>query len=88
MKAVPIKEAEGQLGELFARACRGETVVFTDGHHQLRLAPVILDPEEDSPELEEELLKAVNGPHSPMREGELREIAEQALREYRAKRQK
>ena len=47
-----------------------------------------LDLEEDSPELEAELLKAVNGPHAPMREGELREIADRALREHRAKRQK
>jgi hypothetical protein len=88
MKAVSIKEAEGQLGKLFAEACRGETIVLTDGQHRLTLAPLILDPEEDSPELEAELLKAVNGPHSPMREGELREIADRALCEYRAKRQK
>jgi hypothetical protein len=85
MKAVPIKEAEGQLGELFAKACRGEIVVLTDGQHEVTLSPRVLDPEEDSPELEAELLKAVNGPHSPMRKGELREIADQALREHRAK---
>jgi len=88
MKAVSIQEAERQLGELFEEAFRGEIIVLTDGKRQLELAPVVLDPEEDSPELEAELLKAVNGPHSPMREGELREIAEQALREHRAKRQK
>jgi len=88
MKAVSIQEAEGQLGELFAKARRGETIVLTDGEFRMTLAPFILDPEEDSPELEAELLKAVNGPHSPMRESELREIADQALREHRAKRQK
>jgi hypothetical protein len=88
MKAVSIQEAEGQLGELFAKAREGETIVLTDGEFRMTLAPFILDPEEDSPELEAELLKAVNGPHSPMREGELREIADQALREHRAKRQK
>jgi hypothetical protein len=45
-----------------------------------------LNPEEDSPELEAELLKAVNGPHVPLREAELQEIADKAIREHRAKR--
>jgi antitoxin (DNA-binding transcriptional repressor) of toxin-antitoxin stability system len=90
MKAVPLKEAEGQLGKLIAEVYQGETIVITDGDREVTLvAPAGgLNLEEDSPELEAELLKAVNGPHSPMREGELREIADQALREYRAKRQK
>jgi len=88
MKAVSIREAEGQLGRLVAEACRGEMIVLTDGDNQVTLAPRVLDLEEDSPELEAELLKAVNGPHAPMREGELREIADRALREHRAKRQK
>ncbi|HWC61512.1 MAG TPA: hypothetical protein VHC44_17600 [Verrucomicrobiae bacterium] len=86
MKAVSIQEAEGQLRELFAQACRGETIVLTDGQFRMKLSPIVLDPEEDSPELEAELLKAVNGPHSPYREGELREIADRALQEHRAKR--
>ena len=85
MKSVSIREAEGQLGRLVAEACRGETIVLIDGENQVTLSPVALDLEEDSPELEAELLKAVNGPHAPMREGDLREIADQALREYRAK---
>ena len=41
------------------------------------------DPEVDSPELEAELLKAIRGPHAPFSEGELRELADQALREHR-----
>ena len=45
-----------------------------------------LDPEVDSPELEAELLKAVNGTHSPLREGELREIADKVVRERRTRR--
>ena len=48
--------------------------------------PRALDLEEDSPELEAELLKAVNGPHSPLREGELREIADKVVRERRTRR--
>jgi hypothetical protein len=88
VKAISIREAQGQLGQLIAEACRGETIVLTDGDKRVTLAPRVLDLDEDSPELEAELLKAVNGPHAPMREGELREIADRALREYRAKRQK
>ena len=65
MKAISIREAEGQLGQLVAEACRGETIVLTDGDNRVTLAPRVLDLEEDSPELEAELLKAVNGPHSP-----------------------
>jgi hypothetical protein len=86
MKAITIREAEGQLGQLVAEACRGETIVLTDGDNEVTLSPrPFLDLEEDSPELEAELLKAVNGPHAPMREGELREIADRALRKHRAK---
>ncbi len=88
MKAIPVQEARGQLGQLIAEACRGEVIVLTDGDKKVTLEPgVPLDLEEDSPELEAELLKAVNGPHSPLREGELREIADRALGEHRAKRQ-
>jgi hypothetical protein len=88
MKAISIREAEGQLGQLVAEACRGETIVLTDGDNRVTLAPRVLDLEEDSPELEAELLKAVNGPHSPWKPEEFREIADKALRERRARRQK
>lgn len=88
MKAISIREAEGQLGQLVAEACRGETIVLTDGDNEVTLSPrPFLDLEEDSPELEAELLKAANGPFRPFHEGELREIADKALREHRAKRQ-
>ncbi len=89
MKSMSVQEAEGQLGKLIAEAYQGEVIVLTDGDLEVTLSPHgALDLDVDSPELEAELLKAVNGPHSPMREGELREIADQALREHRAKRQK
>ena len=88
MKAISIREAQGQLGELIAQACRGETIVLTDGDNEVTLSPrPFLDLEEDSPELEAELLKAANGPFRPFHESELREIADRALREHRAKRQ-
>jgi len=89
MKAIPIREAEGQLSQLVAEACRGETIVLTDGNNEVTLSPrPLLDLEEDSPELEAELLKAAKGPFRPFHEGELREIADKALREHHAKRQK
>ena len=70
-------------------ACRGEFIVLTDGDRQVALEPrVALDLEEDSPELEAELVRAVNGPHAPLAEGELRETADKALAEHRARRQK
>jgi hypothetical protein len=88
VKAISIREAQGQLGELIAQACRGETIVLTDGDRRVTLEPgVALDLEEDSPELEAKLLKAANGPFRPFHESELREIADRALREHRAKRQ-
>jgi hypothetical protein len=47
-----------------------------------------LDLEEDSSELEAELLKAANGPFTLWCPEELREIADRALREHLAKKQK
>jgi hypothetical protein len=90
MKAVSMQEAKDQLEKLIEEASHGELIEITNGDKKVTLAPnyMFLDLEEDSPELEAELLKAVNGPHHPMREGELREIADQALREHRAKQQK
>lgn len=88
MKAIPVQEAQKQLGQLIAEACRGEVIVLTDGDKQVTLEPgVPLDLEEDSPELEAELLKAANGAFTPLREGELREIADRALQGYQDKRQ-
>jgi hypothetical protein len=85
MKAVSVREAQGQLGKLIAEACRGEFIVLTDGDRQVALEPrVVLDLDADSPELEAELLRAVNGPHAPLAEGELQETANNALAEYRA----
>jgi hypothetical protein len=83
MKAISIREAEGQLGQLVAEACRGETIVLTDGANRVTLAPRVLDLEEDSPELEAELLKAVNGPHSPYSSEEMRAACERVIREKR-----
>lgn len=83
MKAISIQEAEGHLGELFAKARRGETIGPTDGQFRMTLEPLVLDPEEESPELEAELLKAVNGPHSPYSSEEMRAACEEIARKKR-----
>jgi antitoxin (DNA-binding transcriptional repressor) of toxin-antitoxin stability system len=55
--AIPVREAQGQLGQLIAEARRGELIVLTDGPKKVRLEPgASLDLEQDSPELEAELL--------------------------------
>jgi hypothetical protein len=83
MKAISIREAEGQLGQLVAKACRGETIVLTDGDNRVTLAPRVLDLEEDSPELEAELLKAAKGPFTPYSSEEMRAACEKVIREKR-----
>jgi antitoxin (DNA-binding transcriptional repressor) of toxin-antitoxin stability system len=89
MKSLTVREAEGQLADLIAEAYRGQTVVLTDGDRRVTLLPQTgLDLEEDSPELENELLKAVNGPHAPLGENELREIATRARKEFDERRSK
>jgi hypothetical protein len=84
MKAISIREAEGQLGQLVAEACRGETIVLTDGDNEVTLSPrPFLDLEEDSPELEAELLKAAKGPFTPYSSEEMRAACEKIAREKR-----
>ena len=58
--------------------------MLTDGDKRVTLEPgAPLDLEEDSPELEAELLKAVNGPHSPYSSEEMRDACERIIREKR-----
>ena len=64
---------------------QGEPIGLKNGEPPEKSAPHFLDLEEDSPELEAELLKAANGPFKPYHESELREIADRALRDHRAR---
>lgn len=48
----------------------------------LRESPAALDPEVDSPELEAELLKAIDGPYTPYSSEEMRELGERIIREH------
>lgn len=47
----------------------------------LRQSPGVIDPETDSPELESELLKAIDGPYTPYSPEEARAIVERIIRE-------
>lgn len=84
MKAISIGEAQGQLGQLIAAACGGELIVITDGDKKVTLEPnVPLNLEEDSPELETELLKAADGPFTAYSSEEMRTACERVVREKR-----
>ncbi len=92
MKTLSVREAQHQLSQLLVEASRGDVIVLTDGNIQVTLTPrgpgQEFDLEEDTPELEAELLKAVRGPHAPFVEAELREMADQAVQEKRAQRKR
>jgi len=82
MKAITVREAQPRLRELVAEACQGELIVLTDGQNQVALEPHIpLDIEKDSPELEAELLKAIDGPFTPYSSDELKAVGERVLRQ-------
>jgi hypothetical protein len=49
----------------------------------IKTASISINPGEDSPELEAELLKVTESTSRPFHKGELRKIADRALREYR-----
>ena len=88
MKAVTIQEAQGQLGQLIAEACRGEVIVLTDGDKQVTLEPgVRAGFGGGQPGTGGGIVEGGQRATSPLREGELREIADRALQEHRAKRQ-
>ena len=67
-----------------------EAILQLDPRAQQRLRTwfdhAALDLEQDSPELEAELLKGLQGPHAPLVKAELEALAEKAVREYRARR--
>lgn len=84
MKSLSVEEAQRQLGKLIADAYQGEAIVITDGDRKVTLSVEMpMDLEEDSAELAAELLKAVNGPHSPYSSEEMRAACERIVREKR-----
>jgi antitoxin (DNA-binding transcriptional repressor) of toxin-antitoxin stability system len=86
MKTLTVREAEGQLANLIKEAHAGNVIVLKDGDKEVWLTPEQpLDPEVDSPELEAELLKAIDGPFTPYSDEEMRRIGERIIWEKQAK---
>ena len=82
MKTLTVQEAQTQLGQLINEANNGNVIVLTDGRQKVTLQPgAALDLNEDSPELEAELLKAIDGPYTPYSTEEMRGIVERIIRE-------
>jgi hypothetical protein len=82
MKTVTVQEAQSQLPQLIAEANDGNVIVLTDGHQKVTLQPgAALNIEEDSPELEAELLKTIDGPYTPYSVEEMRNVVERIIRE-------
>ena len=82
MKTLTVQEAQAQLSQLIAEANEGNVIVLTDGRRKVTLqAGAALNLEEDSPELEAELLKAIDGPYTPYLAEEMRSIVERIIRE-------
>lgn len=82
MKTLTVGEAQGQLAELIAEAHQGAVIVLTDGERQVWLdTQKPLDLESDNPELEAELLKAIEGPFTPYSSEEMRSIGERIIKE-------
>jgi hypothetical protein len=82
MKTLTIQEAQPKLGLLITEANEGEVIVLTDGHQNVTLQPgAALDLERDTPELEDELLQAIEGPYTAYSVEEMRSIVERIIRE-------
>lgn len=71
---------------MIAEAHEGAVIVLTDGGKQVWLdTREPLDLETDNPELEAELLKAIDGPFTPYSSEEMRSIGEQIIKEKQGK---
>ena len=82
MKTLTVGEAKDQLAQLVAEAHEGKIIILADGDKQVWLdTHRPLDLEEDTPELEAELLKAADGPFTPYSRDEMRAIVERIIRE-------
>jgi hypothetical protein len=82
VKTLTVGEAQGQLAELIAEAHKGAVIVLTDGGKQVWLdTNKPLDLETDNPELEAELVKAIEGPFTPYSPQEMRSVGELIIKE-------
>jgi hypothetical protein len=80
MKTFTVAEAQTRLSQIIADVNQGEYIVLSDGDAKVTICPgTILDPEEDSPELELELLKGLEGPTKAYSRDEVRSIVQRAI---------
>ena len=81
MKTLTVSEAEGRLADIISEVNKGHLVVLKNGNEEVTLYPGrALDLSEDSPELEAELLKGIDGPLSPYSAEEMHAACEEAAK--------
>jgi hypothetical protein len=86
VKTLTVGEAQGQLAELIAEAHQGAVIVLTDGDKEVWLdTRKPLDLETDTPQLEAELLKAVDGPFTSYSTEEMRSLGERIIKAKQGK---
>ena len=91
MKTLTVQLPKEQFSKILTDAHRGDVIVLTDGERRMELEAISpldafgSDLDVDSPELEAELLKAVQGSHSPFSENELLSISDRARQEHQAR---
>lgn len=85
MKTVTVTAAQPELCELVEEVFRGKPIVLAYGEKRVKLerytpanGAVEFDPEQDSPELEAELLPAVRSRFTPYSRQDLEAIAKRA----------
>jgi hypothetical protein len=88
MKILTLDQARDQLGDLCDDAQQGEMVFLKRGSETFILqsasrASSTQQIDWDDPALEEELVKAVEGPHAPLGENELKDRSEAILQRLR-----
>jgi hypothetical protein len=86
MKTLTVNEAQGRLAEIIADVNNGELIVLKSGEQKVTLRPGLpIDPNLDSPELEEELLKGIDEPAAPYSTDDLDGACAAAARRLRKK---
>jgi antitoxin (DNA-binding transcriptional repressor) of toxin-antitoxin stability system len=86
MKTLTVDQAKPELAKLVEEAHAGSPVILVLNEKLVKLERYVpFDPEEDSPELEAMLLKAVTGPHTAYSRKDSEDVAAKVRREMRKK---
>lgn len=86
MKVVTVSDAQTRLAEIIYQVTEGECIVLKDGDREVTLVRRKSDEfnlDEDSPELEAELLKSIDEPLTPYSSEELHSIGQNILEKLR-----